>query len=95
MCFVKCWDLSWEKIYARDDIEMLSWNKNPKDYRIRKLLDEWFIWEEKYIAMKSTWKTDKEILKQLWIEAEKGGIKKEFDFLINSWKEKVGSLLEL
>jgi len=97
MCFVKCWDIpfSWEKKLARDEIEMLSWNKKIKDYRIRKLLNEWFIWESKYIAMKDTWKTDEEILEQLWIEAEKGGLKKEFDLLINSWKEKVDSLLEL
>ncbi len=95
MCFVKCWDLSWEKIISKDEIELLSWSKQLKDYRIRKLLKEWFIWESKYIAMKDSWKTDKEILEQLWIEAEKGGLKKEFDLLINSWKEKVENLLEL
>ncbi len=97
MCFVKCWDLSSfeEKQLLRDEIELLSWSKQLKDYRIRKLLKEWFIWESKYIAMKDSWKTDKEILEQLWIEAEKGGLKKEFDLLINSWKEKVENLLEL
>ncbi len=97
MCFVKCWDLSSfeEKQLLRDEIELLSWSKQLKDYRIRKLLKEWFIWESKYIAMKDSWKTDKEILEQLWIEAEKWGIKKEFDLLINSWKEKVENLLEL
>ncbi len=97
MCFVKCWDLSSseEKQLLRDEIEMLSWSKQLKDYRIRKLLKEWFIWESKYIAMKDFWKTDKEILEQLWIEAEKGGLKKEFDLLINTYKEKVENLLEL
>jgi len=93
MCFVKCGDLS--PNLARDEIWFLSWNKNPIDYRIRKLIKENFIWKEKYLALKSKWLDDEEIIKQISIEAELAWLSEELDILINSGKEKIDSLLEL
>ena len=93
MCFVKCWDFS--KSLARDEIGILSWNKNPIDYRIRKLIKENFIWKEKYLALKSKWLDDEEIIKQISSEAELAWLSKELDVLINSRKEKIDGLLEL
>jgi len=93
MCFVKCWDFS--KSLARDEIGILSWNKNPIDYRIRKLIKENFIWKEKYLALKSKWLDDEEIIKQISSEAKLAWLSKELDVLINSRKEKIDGLLEL
>ncbi len=93
MCFVKCKNSSTK--FARDEIWFLSWNKNPIDYRIRRLIKENFIWEQKYLALKLKWLDDEKIIEQISIEAKLAWLFKELDILINSRKEKIDSLLEL
>jgi hypothetical protein len=92
MCFVKCWDFSSS---SNEDIELLSSGKKWVDYRIRKLIDKKFIWKSKYKFMKELWKTDYEILEELEIQAKCWWVLDEFNKIINSWKEKVDTLLEL